>query len=44
MKAAGKGIQKAFKSIETVALPNPGHGVTKQSVSDDVTFEGNVAK
>ena len=44
VKNAGKGIRKAFKSVETVSLPNPGRGVTMKSVSNNVTFNGRVAK
>ena len=44
VKKAGKGIQKSFKSVETKSLPNPGRGVTGKSESDNVTFNGKVAK
>ena len=32
VKKAGEGITKAFKSVDTVALPHPGKGVSRKSV------------
>ena len=40
VKAAGRGIQKSFKSVDTEALPNPGRGVTGKSESNKVTLGG----
>ena len=38
VRAAGNGMQKAFRSIETVALPHPGRGVAGKSEKNNVSL------